>query len=83
MASKIYLLSKHDQHEQWFAANWDINKKIIVYDPRITLKDLEAWEEEGEDITFQPIYGQLSNRYCKGELDEIKFGYFLQELKNP
>ena len=41
VTSKIFLLSEEARNpENWFKEDWDTRKQIIVFDPRMTLQDL-------------------------------------------
>lgn len=52
-----------------------------MYDPRVTLKDLEVDEEQEDDILiFKPTARTFSKLYDKPELDNIRFQYFLKNL---
>lgn len=44
-SAKLFILtnSPNDQ-DAWFHHNWDIRKAIVVYDPRISVRDLEHEE---------------------------------------
>lgn len=45
--AKIFLLTtKLPVPEDWLQANWDIRKQVIIFDPRITQRDLDADEHE-------------------------------------
>lgn len=43
ITAKIYLLAnkkKCAKQNFWFKEDWDLRKAAVVYDPRLTLKDL-------------------------------------------
>jgi hypothetical protein len=40
IASKLFILTNEPNAEDWFKEEWDVRKSIIVFDPRITLRDV-------------------------------------------
>lgn len=40
VAAKLFILTNLPQENEWFHESWDVRKSIIVYDPRVSLKDL-------------------------------------------
>ncbi len=42
--AKIFLLSQEAENKQnWFKPDWDIQKSLIIFDPRISLLDLKSF----------------------------------------
>jgi hypothetical protein len=53
----------------------------VVYDPRISVRDLSVDEEqEGDMLTFRPSARVSSKLYDRPELDNLRFQYFLRVL---
>lgn len=40
IAAKLFILTSLPQDNEWFHESWDVRKSIIVYDPRLSLRDL-------------------------------------------
>jgi hypothetical protein len=45
-SAKLFILTNtpNDQ-DAWFRPDWDLRKAIVVYDPRISVRDLDHDEE--------------------------------------
>lgn len=67
----------------WFHEDWDSRKALVVYDPRISVRDLDLDEEQEQEdlLNFRPSARTFPSKlYDKPELDSIRFGFFLRTL---